>query len=217
MIQSVYENVSTTYSSNNQAAYAMMSKPRIKTPTDDNPEKDILDKYQVLDVNTSNVANNPRVLKLNSLVNDPHIKAAITAKRFEIAHGKKYDFIVNIPFESGTEAVPVKTNGEVMDMPLVSSELVWLLSNCLAEETTKDMDISFKSGLRANDRDGKWKSTGYMMILEIKKQGDVDKFAGLLDKYVDNTNIIKDGDGVFKYKKDGKKFTIMALAPKNAN
>lgn len=76
------------------------------------------------------------------------------------------------------------------------------------------MKISFKSGLRANDVDGKWKATGYMMILEVKKDGDADNFASILDKYVDYTNIIKDSDGVFQYNRDGKKFIIMALAPK---
>ena len=52
------------------------------------------------------------------------------------------------------------------------------------------------------------------MILEVKKSGDADNFASILDKYVDYTNIIKDSDGVFQYNRDGKKFIIMALAPK---
>jgi hypothetical protein len=133
----------------------MMVKPRIKTPRSDDYSEDILKQYEILDVSTMTLATNPKVLKLNSLVNDPNIKAAIVAKRFSIAHSDKPSATINIPFESGTEAVPIKIENNIIDMPLVSEELVWLLSKMLAEEEIKDSKILFKSGARANDTKGK--------------------------------------------------------------
>ena len=56
------------------------------------------------------------------------------------------------------------------------------------------------------------------MVLEVKKNSD--EFKEVLDKYVGDTNIIKDSDGVFSYKQDdndGNKFNIMALAPLKSN
>lgn len=53
------------------------------------------------------------------------------------------------------------------------------------------------------------------MVLEVKKNSD--EFKEVLDRYVGDTNIIKDSDGVFSYNKNGKKFNIMALAPLKSN
>lgn len=215
LLQEIYNNVSSAYSAKNQDGYAMMVKPRIKTPRKDNFSADVLKQYEILNVSTMTLGSNPRVLKLNGLLNDPNIKAAILSKRFIVAHNDKPSATINIPFESGTEAVPIKIDNDIIDMPLVSEELIWLLSKLLAEPELKDTKIYFKSGARANDSKGAWRSTGYSMVLEVK--GNVNQFKELLDKYVADTNIIKDSDGVFSYNQNGNKFNIMALAPIQSN
>lgn len=50
------------------------------------------------------------------------------------------------------------------------------------------------------------------MVIEVSK-GNTDVFQKTLDKYINQTNILKDRDGVFSYNKDGDKFNILALAP----
>lgn len=215
LVQNIYDNVSSSYSAKNQEGYAMMVKPRIKAPNKDNFSADVLKQYKIQVSSPIALATNSKVLKLNGLINDPSIKAAVLSGRFEIAHSDKPTSTVNIPFERGIEAVPIKVDKDIIDMPLVSDELIWLLSKLLSEPDLKKIKIKFKSGARANDEKGTWRSTGYSMVLEVNKNADL--FKKVLDKYVDSTNILKDSDGVFKYKQDGKKFNIMALAPLKSN
>ncbi len=124
LLQEIYNNVSSAYSAKNQDGYAMMIKPRIKTPRKDDFSADILKQYEILNVSSMTLGTNPRVLKLNGLLNDPNIKAAILSKRFIVAHNDKPSATINIPFESGTEAVPIKIDNNIIDIPLVSEELI---------------------------------------------------------------------------------------------
>ena len=216
MLQDVYNNISSTYSANNQEAYAMMIKPRIKTPEEDDYSPDVLNRYKIVGKTVMALPNDPRILRLNTLIKDPNIKEAVLSGKFVIAHNQKSNGVINIPFESGSQAVAFKEEKGIIDLPLVQDELIWLLNNLLKEKSLKDKEIHFKSGVRVNDEKGTWRSTGFSMVLEIKGFNSGSTLKAALDKYIEESNIIKDRDGVFSYKQDdndGNKFNIMALAP----
>lgn len=216
LLQETYNNISSAYSANNRQSYAMMVKPRIKTPVKDDYSEEILKKYEILNGTPMNLSNNPKILKLNSLVNDPTLKAAVLNGRLIIAHNDKPTGTINIPFESGTEAVSMKIDKDIIDMPLVHEELIWLLNQLLSDESLKNTKIQVTSGVRVNDAKGLWRSTGFSIVVRVI--GNTGAFQKALDKYIEQTKIVKGGDGVFSYNKNGDKFNILALAPlKEAN
>lgn len=215
LAQTVYSNVSAMYAANNQQGYSLSTVPRI-TETD-LKEKSILSQFQLINILPTTIPYNKSIMDMRYIANDPVVSKAIADKRFEIAHSKKSDYAMNIAFETGVQSVPVKVSQNVIDMPIVREELLVILNYVLTHEELKEYKVVFKSGLCINNKSN-WKSTGYQMILEIKKS-HMDKLEQVLKEYKESTDLVKGGDGMFKYSiKEGSvttnpKATIIAFAP----
>lgn len=213
LAQTTYQNVSSMYAANNKHAYALMVVPRIsKEVLESDGSLDLLNEYKITNISPMSIPNNERILKLNFISNNPVIRKAIADKRFEIAHAEKSDYIINIPFESGTQGVPAKINDGVIDMPLVQEELMLILEHLLSHEKLKNKKIIFKSGIRVNENPVSWKNTGFAMILEINKSGGKD-LEEVLKDFERTSNIVQNSDGLFSFVVKGDKATIIALPP----
>ena len=213
LAQTVYSNVSAMYAANNQKGYSLSTVPRIKEA--DLKDVNIIKQFQVVNILPTTIPYNKIVMDMRYIVNDPVVAKAMSDGRFKIAHTKKSDYAMNIAFETGIQTVPVKASNNIIDMPIVREELLTILNYLLTHENLKDGTLTFKSGLRINDKTS-WKSTGYQMILETNRKEALET---ILKEYKTSTDIVKGGDGMFKYSiKDGSltkspKVTIIALAP----
>ena len=212
LAQTTYGNISSMYAANNKYAYSLVTTPRINAKGLEDKSGELLKTYQILNAQPMSLSSNNKVLDLNYLLSEPSIRKAIADDRFEISHSKKPDYVINIPFESGTESVPVKIDSGVIDMPLVQDELIYVLNYLLTHESLKDYKIYFKSGTKVNDETGGWKSTGFAMILEINKSGGK-VLSDVLTELNDSSNIIENSDGIFKFVRSGDKVTLIAFAP----
>lgn len=205
--QAVYSNVSAMYAANNQQSYSLATVPRIKE--NDLKVTSIIQQFQVVNILPPAIPYNKTVIDMRYIINDPVVAKAMSDGRFKVAHSKKSDYAMNIAFETGVQTVPVKVSDNIIDMPLVREELLVILNYLLTHESLKDDTLTFTSGLRVNDKSS-WKSTGYQMILKTNRQETLET---VLKEYKESTEIIKDGDGMFKYTIKKSKATIIALAP----
>ena len=209
LAQVTYSNISSMYAANNKQSYSLMVIPRVSEKA--LKDYSVLKKYQIANVLPISIPTNEKIIAMNHIVTSPVISKAIVDGRFEISHKSKPDYVLNIPFESGIESVPVKINNNVVDMPVVKEELILILEYLLTHETLKDKKLLFKSGLQVNNK-GSWSSTGYKMILEIKKLAGSD-LQSVLKEYKESTDILKKGEGMFKYSVKDNKATIIVLPP----
>ena len=214
--QATYENIASMYAANNKQGYALSTTPRITANQLKGKDggKDILKTYQITNLQQSSIQYSDKVLDLVFINKSAIIRKAIIDERFVIAHDENSDATIIIPFESGTEAVPVKIKNNIIDMPLVQEELLYILENILETDAMQDEKVTFKSGVRINDVAGAWKSTGYQMILETK---GLDVLTKELDKLKKSSNLIKDSDGLFKYEanESKNKVSIIVYPPLN--
>lgn len=213
LAQAVYSNVSAMYAANNQQAYSLSTIPRIKE--DDLKDYEVLKQFQVVNILPVAIPHNETIQDMRYIANDPVVAKAMSDDRFKIAHSKKTDYVMNIAFETGTQSVPVKVSKDIIDMPLVREELLTILNHLLTHENLKNITLEFKSGLRVNDKAGLWKSTGYQMILETNML-KINKLEDVLKEFKESTDLIKGGDGMFKYSVKGAKATIIAFAPSSS-
>ena len=186
-----------------------MTIPRIsKAQLDDANSATLVKQYQIKAFTMSDIGSSDKVLALTSLNRSSILKKASIDKRFSTAHAEKYDAIVNVQFESGVEAIPVKigNNTNVYDMPLVQEELVYLLEQIVSDDALSKAKLQLTSGVRINDNNG-WNSTGYVMTIKMLK-GSMDDLENVLDKLKDKTNIINT-DGFFDYSLNNKKAVII--------
>lgn len=209
LTQQTYGDISAAYSATNNVGYSYMTIPRIsKTQLDDANSATLVKQYQIKASTMSAIGLNDKVLALTSLNRSSILKKASINKRFSTAHAEKYDAIVNVQFESGVEAIPVKigNNTNVYDMPLVQEELVYLLEQIISDDALSKAKLQLTSGVRINDNKG-WNSTGYVMTIKMLK-GSMDDLKSVLDKLKDKTNIINT-DGFFDYSLNNKKAVII--------
>ena len=134
-----------------------MTIPRIsKAQLDDANSATLVKQYQIKASTMSAIGLSDKVLALTSLNRSSILKKASIDKRFSTAHAEKYDAIVNVQFESGVEAIPVKigNNTNVYDMPLVQEELVYLLEQIVSDNALSKAKLQLTSGVRINDNKG---------------------------------------------------------------
>lgn len=116
-------------------------------------KEDAANPYKIKGVLLSAASSNDKILALTSLNRSAVLKKAAIDKRFSTAHKDKYDAIINIEFESGIEALPIKYGKDknIYDIPLVQEELVYLLEQIISNDALSKAKITFTSGTRVND------------------------------------------------------------------
>lgn len=207
LLQEVYSDISAKYAANNQFAYSLMTKERVSV-TDKNADTlELFNYYRITGVNEKNIMYNNKITDLHYVLNNPDIEKAAIDKRFIVAHLDNPSYLVNIPFETGAQEIPIKIQKSIIDAPLVQEEGIYLLQNLLNDTRVKDGDVKiyFKSGLRANDTSG-WKSTGFRFLLEVK--GSMENVEAVLKDLKEDTSIIKDKVGMFEYSIQSSKIEV---------
>ena len=210
--QNVYNSIATSYSANSSHDYAIRTKYRIQSFDTKGKTDETYKYYEITGVSVSNLSRNEKVKSLYYINRDDDIWKAIADNRFVISHSKQYTNLVTIPFESGTEKVPVFVKDGVIDTPLVQEDVLFILKNLVNDKNLNKGTIHFKSGARFNDN-STWKNTGFMFILEYK--GSDKKLDNAL-KEIQNNYIGKEGMKLFDYKKQGSKFMISVYPPKQS-
>ena len=215
LAQNALKDISAMYANNNQQGYSLLTLPRVKKQKLNDWET--LKQYQVVNLTTSQVPTNPQVLDMRYPGSNVTISKAMYANKFEISHASKADTSMNIPFESGVQTIPIKIEKNIISTPLVREELITILEYLVQHEKLKKKKIIFKSGLNINDVDGKWKSTGFEMILEMKWDSNFDDLIEVLEEYKKSSHLIKASDGFFEYQADdkNKKVAIIVLPPES--
>lgn len=208
--QNIYNSISTSYAATANHAYAIMTRYRILNFDTKGKTDPTYKYYEIKGITASNIATNEKVKSLYYVGKDDDIWKAIIDKRFVIAHNDNYTNLISIPFEDGSEKVPVIINNGVIDTPLVQEDVMYILKYLVNSDKLKKGTIHFKSGARLNDT-ATWKNTGFAIILEYK--GSDSKMQEVLDDLLSDTTI-KDGHKLFAYKKSGSKFMITVYAPK---
>lgn len=172
-----------------------------------------------------NIGINENVLQLYPIEDDPEIKKAINkhhdnVKKLVLVHSKSKKSL-QINFESGSRVVKY-TQGpgsKVFDMPLLREDALFVLKQILKNDSLKDKEVVFKSGVRINSKKT-WQNTGFRFLLSsnspdallkaVKSEKEKTKFVNqLLFNYqetdggisiciyppkVKNKNKTKDGD-----------------------
>lgn len=210
--QNVYNSISSSYSANSNQDYAIRTKYRVQTFDTKGKTDSTYKHYEITGVSVTNISRNEKVKSLYYINRDDDIWKAIADNRFVISHAKKYTNLVTIPFESGTEKVPVYVNNGVIDTPLVQEDVLFILKNLVNDKNLKNGTIHFKSGARFNDK-ATWKNTGFSFILEYKGS---DKKLDTALKEIQDDYIGKENMKLFSYKKDGSKFMISVYPPKQS-
>ena len=215
LAQNALKDISAMYANNNQQGYSLLTLPRVKKQKLNDWET--LKQYQVVNLTTSQVPTNPQVLDMRYPGSNVTISKAMYDNKFEISHASKADTSMNIPFESGVQTIPIKIEKNIISTPLVREELITILEYLVQHEKLKKKKIIFKSGLNINDVDGKWKSTGFEMILEMKWDSNFDDLIEVLEEYKKSSHLIKASDGFFEYQADdkNKKVAIIVLPPES--
>ena len=211
--QSVYNSISSSYAATANHAYAIMTKYRIQNFDTKGKTDPTYKYYEIKGVTPANIASNEKVKNLYYIDKDDDIWRAIIDNRFVVAHSKNYTNLVSIPFESGTEKVPVAVNNGVIDTPLVQEDVMFILKKLVNDENLKSGTIHFKSGARLNDT-ATWKNTGFAFMLEYK--GSDSKLEKSLNEIKSDT-INGQGRKLFDFEKKGHKFMITVYAPKQDN
>lgn len=216
--QDTFKNISAMYATNNNQAYSLLTIPRVKKQQ--LSEWSTLKQYQVVNLTTSQIPTNKQVLDMRYLASNTVLSKAVYDGRFEISHCSKADTSINIPFESGVQSVPVKIQNNIISTPLVREELITILEYLVQHEKLKGSKMKpkkliFKSGLNINDKDGKWKSTGFEMILEMNWNLWFDDLVSVVEEYKNSSHLIKASDGFFDYQadNDNHKVAIIVYPP----
>lgn len=172
--------------------------------------------YEIKDITLSNIATNSKVQKLYYIVRDDDIWKAICDDRLVISHSKGYSNLVTIPFEGGSEKVPVLVvDGNIIETPLLQEDALFILKSLVLDENLQKGKIHFKSGARLNDVNMTWKNTGFSFTIEYKGLAGRDsKMAEVLDRLKEQTQLT--GRPVFAYqqvKGVNDKFVITVYPP----
>lgn len=214
--QNIYNSVSSAYAANANHAYAIMTKYR-KSNFDTKQRTDNTYKYyEIKNVSLSNIATNAKVQKLYYIIRDDDIWRAICDDRLIISHSKGYSNLVTIPFEGGSEKVPVLVlNDGVIETPLLQEDALFILKSLVLDTNLQKGKIYFKSGARLNDVNMTWKNTGFSFTIEYKGlAGQDSKMAEVLDILKEQTQLTN--RPVFAYqqvKGINDKFVITVYPP----
>ena len=212
LTQELYNSISSQYASNANHAYAVMTKYRKQTFDTKKRTDPIYEQYEINGVSPSNVATNEKVRKLYYIHRDDDIWRAIIDEKLVVSHAKKYDTLITIPFESGTEKVPVFYKKNIIDAPLLQEDALFVLKS-LVNDKSIDGKIHFKSGARFNDVKYTWKTTGFSFTVEYK--GSNKKFKEALDNLIEETKLAD--RKLFAYSQSGDLFAITVYAPIEAS
>lgn len=214
--QNVYNSVSSAYAANANHAYAIMTKYRKQNFDTKQRTDETYKYYEIKDVSLSNIATNSKVQKLHYIVRDDDIWRAICDDRLVVSHSKGYSNLVTIPFEGGSEKVPVLVvDGNIIETPLLQEDALFILKSLTLDENLQKGKIHFKSGARLNDVNMTWKNTGFSFTIEYKGLGGRDsKMAEVLDRLKEQMQLT--GRPVFAYqqvKGVNDKFIITVYPP----
>ncbi|MGL4877948.1 hypothetical protein [Paraclostridium dentum] len=152
--QELYDSISSTYATNANHAYSLMTKYRKKSFDTAGKTDATYKYYEIMNVGLSSIGSNENIRKLYYLQKDEEILKAINNGKFVIAHTEVGNQTATIPFEYGNEQVPVILKDNVIDMPLVQEEALYIIKRILEHDKIKNASISkvhFKSGVRVND------------------------------------------------------------------
>ena len=214
--QNVYNSVSSAYAANANHAYAIMTKYRKQNFDTKQRTDETYKYYEIKDVSLSNIATNSKVQKLHYIVRDDDIWRAICDDRLVVSHSKGYSNLVTIPFEGGSEKVPVLVvDGNIIETPLLQEDALFILKSLTLDENLQKGKIHFKSGARLNDVNMTWRNTGFSFTIEYKGLGGRDsKMAEVLDRLKEQMQLT--GRPVFAYqqvKGINDKFVITVYPP----
>lgn len=166
--QNIYGSVSSAYAANANHAYAIMTKYRKQSFDTKHRTDETYKYYEIKGVSLSNIATNSKVQKLYYIVRDDDIWKAIVDNRLVVSHSKGYSNLVTIPFEGGSEKVPVLVDGNIIETPLLQEDALFILKSLVLDENLQKGKIHFKSGARLNDVNMTWKNTGFSFTIEYK-------------------------------------------------
>ena len=207
--QNIYDSVSSQYASNANHAYAIMTKYRKQSFYTKNRTDETYKAYEIKGITSGNIATNERVQKLYYINRDDDIWRAIVDERLVVSHSKGYTNLVTIPFESGSEKVPVYYENGIFDTPLLQEDALFVLKSLVTNKSLEKGKIYFKSGARFNDINYTWKTTGFLFLIEYK--GSNNTMKKVLDELREDTKL--GGQYLFKYAQAGDKFTISVYPP----
>lgn len=206
--QSIFDSISSQYASNANHAYAIMTKYRKQSFHTKNRTDETYKAYEINGITASNIATNERVQKLYYINRDDDIWRAIIDEKLIVSHSKKYTNLVTIPFESGSEKVPVYYESGIFDTPLLQEDALFVLKSLVTNKSI-DKTIVFKSGTRFNDISYTWKTTGFSFVIEYK--GSNKKMKEVLENLREDTKL--GGQYLFKYAESDGKFNISIYPP----
>jgi hypothetical protein len=208
LTQELYNSISSQYASNANHAYAVMTRYRKQSFDTKKRTDPVYKQYEIDGVEPSNVATNEKVRKLYYIHRDDDIWRAIIDEKLVVSHAKKNNTLLTIPFESGTEKVPVLYEKGIFDTPLLQEDALFVLKSLVKDKSITGK-IHFKSGARFNDTKHPWKTTGFAFTVDYK--GSNNKFKEALDNLIEDTRL---GDRkLFAYGQSGDLFTITVYAP----
>lgn len=206
--QELFDSISSQYATNANHAYAIMTRYRKQTFDTKNRTDETYKEYEINGISASNMATNEKVRRLYYINKDDDIWRAVIDKKLIVSHSKGYTNLVTIPFESGSEKVPVFYDKGIFDTPLLQEDALYVLKSIVNDKSI-DGKIHFKSGARFNDVKYTWKTTGFAFTLEYK--GSNKKFKEVLDRLMEDTKL--GTQYLFKYKQSGDIFMISVYAP----
>ena len=206
--QELFDSISSQYATNANHAYAIITRYRKQTFDTKNRTDETYKEYEINGISASNMATNEKVRRLYYINKDDDIWRAIIDKKLIVSHSKGYTNLVTIPFESGSEKVPVFYDKGIFDTPLLQEDALYVLKSIVNDKSI-DGKIHFKSGARFNDIKYTWKTTGFAFTLEYK--GSNKKFKEVLDRLMEDTKL--GTQYLFKYKQSGDIFMISVYAP----
>ena len=212
LTQELFNSVSSQYAARANHAYAVMTRYRRQTFDTKNRTDERYKQYEINGISTANVATNEKVRKLYYINRDDDIWRAVIDKKLVISHATSYTNMLTIPFESGSEKVPVYYNQGIFDTPLLQEDALFVLKSIVKDKSI-DGKIHFKSGARFNDVRYTWKTTGFAFTLEYK--GSNKKFREVLDKLIEDTRL--GTQKLFAYSQSGDLFMITIYAPSDAS
>ena len=208
LTQELYNSISSQYASNANHAYAVMTRYRKQSFDTKKRTDPVYKQYEIDGVAPSNVATNEKVRKLYYIHRDDDIWRAIIDEKLVVSHAKKNNTLLTIPFERGTEKVPVLYEKGIFDTPLLQEDALFVLKSLVKDKSITGK-IHFKSGARFNDIKYTWKTTGFAFTVDYK--GSNKKFKEALDNLIEDTRL---GDRkLFAYGQSGDLFTITVYAP----
>ena len=206
--QELFDSISSQYATNANHAYAIMTRYRKQTFDTKNRTDETYKEYEINGISASNMATNEKVRRLYYINKDDDIWRAVIDKKLIVSHSKGYTNLVTIPFENGSEKVPVFYDKGIFDTPLLQEDALYVLKSIVNDKSI-DGKIHFKSGARFNDVKYTWKTTGFAFTLEYK--GSNKKFKEVLDRLMEDTKL--GTQYLFKYKQSGDIFMISVYAP----